>query len=54
MLKLISQFLIHFRGQGCVLLFNGILLAQQIPQKLILLRMDYDIALRLENIESQN
>ena len=47
------QFLFHFRGQRCLLFFNGALFAQEIPKKLTLSCMDYDVALRLENIESQ-
>ena len=33
--------------------FNGTLFAQEIPKQLIPLFMDYDVALRLENVESQ-
>ena len=47
------QFLFHFRGQRHLLLFNGILFAKEIPKELILLCMNYDVALRLENVESQ-
>ena len=32
--------------------FNGALFAQNIPKELILLRIDYDVALRLENVDS--
>ena len=53
---------IHFRGRRGLLLFNGILLffffslllvffflfAQEIPKELILLCMDYDVALKLK------
>ena len=44
------QFLFHVRGGRCLLLFNGILFAQEIPNELILLCMDYYEALWLENI----
>ena len=47
------QFLFHFRGQRHLLLFNDTLFAQEISKELILLCMDYDRALRLENVESQ-
>ena len=47
------QFLFHFRGRRRLLLFNGVLFAQEIPKELILLCTDYDVALRLENVESQ-
>ena len=47
------QFLVHFRGRRRLLLFNGILFAQEIPKGLTLLCMDYDEAFRLENVESQ-
>ena len=47
------QFLFHFRGRRRLLLFNGVLFAQEIRKELILLRMDYNVAFRLENIESQ-
>ena len=43
----------HFRGGTRYFLFNGIVFAQEIPKKLILLCIDYDVALRLENFESQ-
>ena len=36
-----------------LLLFNAVLFAQEIPKELILLCMDYDVLLRLENVESQ-
>ena len=48
------QFLFHFRGWRHLFLFNGILFAPEIPKELILLCMDYDIALKLENVETQN
>ena len=47
------QFLFHFRGRRRLLLFNGVLFSQEISKELILLCMDYDVALRLENVESQ-
>ena len=40
---IIFQFTFHFRGRKRLLLFNGVLLAQDIPKELILLCMDYDI-----------
>ena len=49
----IFQFLLHLRGRRRLLLFNGVLFVQEIPMELILLCMDYDVALRLENVESQ-
>ena len=45
------QFLFNFRGRKCLLLFNGVLVTQEM--ELILLCMDYDVAIRLENVESQ-
>ena len=36
------QFLFQFRIRRFLLLFNWVLFAQEIPQKLILLCMDYD------------
>ena len=47
------QFLFHSTGRMRVLHFNGVLFTQEIPKELILLCMDYDVALRLENVESQ-
>ena len=47
------QFLFQFRGQRRLLLVNGVLFAQEIPKESILLCMDYDVAFRLENVESQ-
>ena len=47
------QFLFHFRGGRRLLLFNGILFAQEILKELILLCMDYYETLWLENIESK-
>ena len=45
------QYLFHFRGRKRLLLFND-LFAQEIPKDLILLCIDYDVAFRLENVES--
>ena len=36
-----------------LLCFNGALFAQEIPKKLILLCLNYEVALKLENVESQ-
>ena len=47
------QFLFHFRSRRRVLLCNDVVFSQEIPKELILLYMDYDIALRLKNVESQ-
>ena len=47
------QFLFQFRSQRRLLLFNGILFAQEVPKESVLLCMGYDVALRLENVESQ-
>ena len=47
------QLLFHFRGRRLLFLFNGVLFPQKILKELILLCMDYDVALRLENVESQ-
>ena len=44
--------LFHFRCRRCILLFNCVLFAQENLKELILLCMDYDVALRLKNIES--
>ena len=44
------QFLFHFRGRRRLLPFNGAFFAQEVPKELILLCMDYDVALRLENV----
>ena len=46
------QFLFDFRGQRCLLLFNGVLFALKIPTESILLCMVYHVALMLENVES--
>ena len=48
-----SQFLFHLWGRIHPLLLNGTLFAEEITKELILLRMDYNVALRLEDIESQ-
>ena len=49
------QFLFHFYFTFYfqLLLFNGILFAHEITNELVLLFMNYDVALRLENVESQ-
>ena len=47
------QFLFLFRGRRRLFLSNGVLFAQEIAKELIVLCMDYDVALRLENVESQ-
>ena len=44
---------IHFRGRRPLLLFNGILFAQEILRVVILLCVDYDVAPWLENVKSQ-
>ena len=41
------------KGRRRLLLFYCVLFAQEIPKELILLWMDHDVAVRLENIESQ-
>ena len=51
-LTITFQFLFHFRGRRRLLLFIGVLFAQEIPTELILVSMDYDVALRLENVEN--
>ena len=48
------RFFLLFRGQRCLLLFDGVLSAQETPRESILLCMDYDVALRSENSENQN
>ena len=45
--------LFNFRGRRRFLLFNGVLLLQEIPKKLVALYMNYYKALRLENLESK-
>ena len=52
-LPITFQFLFHFRGGRRLLLFNGVLFAQEIPKEIILLCMDHDVALRLKNVESK-
>ena len=47
------QFLFHFRCWRRPPYFNDILFALEIPKDLILLCVDYDIVLRLENVENQ-
>ena len=44
------QFLFHFGSRRRLLLFNGVLFPQEIPKEIILLCMDYYLALRFENI----
>ena len=39
--------------KGAFYFFKGVLFAQYIPKELNLLWMEYDVALRLENTESQ-
>ena len=54
-IRITFQFLFPFRRQTRLLLFNGVLFAQEILKELILLFMDYVfyyVALRLENVES--
>ena len=49
----------HFRfyftleAEGVLFFFNGVLFAQEIPKELNLLCIYYDVALMLENVESQ-
>ena len=45
---IIPQFLFHFRGWRRIFPSNGVLFTQEILNEIILLCMDYDIALRLE------
>ena len=45
-------FLFQFRGQRCLILLNGVLFIWDILNKIILLCMDYVVALRLEKNES--
>ena len=47
------QILFHFSGRRPLLLFNSVLFAHEIPNELILFCMDYDVVVRLENVESQ-
>ena len=51
-LTITFQFLFHFRGRRRLLFFIGVLFAQEIPTELILVSMDYDVALSLENVEN--
>ena len=39
--------------QFSFIFFNGVLFTQEIPEELILLCTDYNVMLRLENVESQ-
>ena len=48
------QFSFPFRDRRRLLLFNGVLSAQESPKELMLLCMNYDVVLRLENVESQH
>ena len=48
---ILLQFLFHFRGRSRPFPFNGVLFIQEIPNEIILLCMDYDVALRLEKTE---
>lgn len=43
------SFFFHLTIRSSVLLFNGILFALKIPKALILLLIEYDVALSLEN-----
>ena len=45
--------LFHFRGRRLFPLLNGVLFTKEIPNKIILLYMGYDVALRLQKIKSQ-
>ena len=47
------QFLFHFRGRWRLFLFSAALFAQETPKEFTLLCMNYDVALRLENVGSQ-
>ena len=49
----IFQFLFYFRRRRRLLLFNGVLFAEEIPMESIVLCMDYDVVLRLVNVENQ-
>ena len=46
------SFFFHLRSRSSLLLFNGVLFALKIPKALILLLIEYDVALWLENNES--
>ena len=41
-------FLFYFRGRRCLILLHGVSFTYEIPNEIILLCIDYDIALRLE------
>ena len=41
-------FLFYFRGRRCLILLNGVLFTDEIPNEIILLCIDYGVALRLE------
>ena len=49
---MILQFLFHFKGGRRLFPFNGICFIQEIPNEIMLLCMDYEVALRLEKTES--
>ena len=44
----------HFRDRRWFFFFNGVLFTQEIPNEIILLSMDCDVALRLEKTKSLN
>ena len=46
------EFLFYFRGWRRLFPFNGVLFAQEVRNEIILLCMDYDVAIRLEKTES--
>ena len=50
---IILQFLFHFRGRRRLFRFNNVLFKQEISNDIILLRVDYDIAPRLEKIKAE-
>ena len=50
-LFIILQFLFLF--SFLLFFFNGVLFTQEIPEELVLLCTDYNVMLRLENVESQ-
>ena len=43
----------HFSDRRCLFPFNGVLFTREIPKEIIILCIDYDVALRLEKAESQ-
>ena len=45
-------FLFHFRDRRCLILLNGVLFTKEIPNEIILLCMNYDVAFRTENNET--